>query len=182
MAVSPGENYPDAHPGQSLAILDTAALGKQPGQENQRGKSPACPLWLHICTKDHPAALPNDVAEKAAAGAKTSSRLNTLGAALYRAGKFNAAVQRLNKAIKEEGKGGTAWDWLFLAMAHHRLGHAAEAKQWLAKAVQWIEKASNPKPDKAAGTPLPWDQRLELKVLRREAEELILGKAAVPKK
>src|SRR5262245_9460253 len=45
-----------------------------------------------------------------------SSR-NTLGAAHYRAGQFAQAIQRLNEAMQAHGEGGTAFDWLFLAMA-----------------------------------------------------------------
>jgi WD40 repeat protein len=47
---------------------------------------------------------------------------NTLGAVLYRAGRYADAVKRLDEAVKLHGKGGTAGDWVFLALAHHRLG------------------------------------------------------------
>jgi WD40 repeat protein/tetratricopeptide (TPR) repeat protein len=102
--------------------------------------------------------------------------LRPLGAALYRAGRFEEAIQQLNAAIAARNGDGVFGDWLFLAMAHHRLGHAAEARQWLDKTIQWEAK------QKADREPLTWVQRLELQTLLREARELIEGKAAEPKK
>src|SRR5207245_1491470 len=102
--------------------------------------------------------------------------LNTLGAALYRPKRFEDCIKKLDEAIKVHGKGGTAADWLFLAMAHHQLGHAEEAKKWLAKAQQWIDQAAQEKPRGEAillaVTP-SWAERLELKLIRAEAEALL---------
>jgi WD40 repeat protein/tetratricopeptide (TPR) repeat protein len=86
--------------------------------------------------------------------------LNTLGALLYRAGRWREAVERLREAI-QGGQGGAA-DWVFLAMAHHRLGEATEARQFLARVTQAKPQGG------------PWD-RLELDLLRREAETLVEG-------
>jgi WD40 repeat protein/tetratricopeptide (TPR) repeat protein len=94
--------------------------------------------------------------------------VTTRGAVAYRLGRWEEAVALLVGERKKQGKEGTAWDWLFLAMAQHRLGKE-EAAQWLKKAQAWIDK-------EAAG--LRWDRRLELNVLRREAEALVKGKAA----
>jgi tetratricopeptide (TPR) repeat protein len=107
--------------------------------------------------------------------------LNTLGAALYRAGKFEEAVQQLSEAIKVHGEGGTYTDWLFLAMAHHRLGHADEANRWLAKAVAWIDKALAGKPRSKPDNSLYWWDRLEMRILRREAEALLKDRPSPPK-
>ncbi len=92
------------------------------------------------------------------------------GSVLYRAGRFEEAIQRLNANTDILN------NWLFLAMAHHRLGHAAEARQWLDKMIQWEAK------QKADAKPLEWQHRVGLEILRREAQELIEGKAAEPKK
>jgi sugar lactone lactonase YvrE/tetratricopeptide (TPR) repeat protein len=89
--------------------------------------------------------------------------LETLGATLYRAGRFEDAVKRLEAAVEKQGKGGSVWMQLFLAMAHHRLGHADRAKGWLAKAVEGIDKAKTPS----------WQARVRWQLLRQEAEVLL---------
>ena len=50
-------------------------------------------------------------------------------------------------------------DWVFLAMTHFRLGNAAEARRWLDRDLE--------------GSSLSWHTRLEVRFLRKEAEELI---------
>ena len=60
-----------------------------------------------------------------------ANRLNTLGAVLYRAGRFEEAVRQLKRSVEVHGAGGTPYDALFLAMAHHQLGHADQARRWL---------------------------------------------------
>jgi tetratricopeptide (TPR) repeat protein len=117
---------------------------------------------------------PLRLAEKAVAGKRNAAYLNTLGAALYRAGQLDVSIQRLDEAIQVHGKGGTAYDWLFLAMAHHRLGKADEARQWLDKARRWID-AQEATSQEATGSAQPWSQRLELQLFRREAESLLRG-------
>jgi hypothetical protein len=39
----------------------------------------------------------------------------------------------LNERVAAGEAAGATVDWVFLAMAHHRLGHKAEAKCWLDK-------------------------------------------------
>jgi hypothetical protein len=86
-----------------------------------------------------------------------------LGTALYRAGRLEEAVQRLTAAgIGFDGSG-----WLFLAMAHARLGHPAEARQWLAKARTHIEPQYHRR--RASGFP----ERVAALQLLREAEAMI---------
>jgi tetratricopeptide (TPR) repeat protein len=139
------------------------------------------------------------VAVKAASkNSQKHAVLNTLGAATYRAGRFEEAIGHLNEAMKAlpepgglrsqvdgpaRGKGssgpaagGNAFDWLFLAMAHHRLGHAVEARQWLDKAVAAIDRATQAPPDgSSSGSRINWKTRLSYRVLRREAEGQIGG-------
>jgi tetratricopeptide (TPR) repeat protein len=108
------------------------------------------------------------LAEKLAAeNARNRSDQTNLGAALYRAGRFEEAVRQLDKAaglppdpflVVED-------TWCFLAMAHQRPGHAEEAGQW-------PEKAQKPK-EPTNTTGLPWDRRLTLQLLRHEAEALL---------
>jgi tetratricopeptide (TPR) repeat protein len=73
-----------------------------------------------------------------APGEQTS--LNTLGVALHRAGRFAQAIETLEKSLKA-GKGQfDGFDLFFLAMAHHRLGHGAEARACYDRAVRWLEE------------------------------------------
>jgi hypothetical protein len=91
--------------------------------------------------------------------------LNTLGAALYRAGRFEAAIHRLDEGIQALGGEGAPNGFALLAMAHHRLGHRDEARRWLAKLVAFQPKE---------GLEFSWDY-VDIRILRREAESLILG-------
>jgi tetratricopeptide (TPR) repeat protein len=87
-----------------------------------------------------------------------------LGAALYRNKKYPEAIASLKAATQNR-----AWDNLFLAMAHHRVGNAEKAREHLKIAVQRIETAG-----------YPWNERAESETLRREAEALIKGSGDDP--
>jgi uncharacterized protein HemY len=99
-------------------------------------------------------------------------------------GQYQEAIDRLQAGIAtREGKTGGPHDWLVLAMAHHRLGHEAEARQWLDRAVQELDKESTLPVDSDAGTARAtartarsWTDRLELDSFRREAESLLKQK------
>jgi serine/threonine protein kinase/WD40 repeat protein/Flp pilus assembly protein TadD len=88
--------------------------------------------------------------------------LNTRGAVLYRAGRFEEAAKVLREAMPLDHAGGDFHDWLFLALAEHRLGHADAAKEAAAKA------RAAPRPDNA------WDLA-EVELLIAELD------AAVPR-
>jgi WD40 repeat protein len=94
--------------------------------------------------------------------------LETRGAVYYRAGKFKEAVRSLARAIKTHDEGGHPTSWLFLAMARHRLGQAEEAIKCLARARASYKKALPKEPER-------WAERLDLELLRREAEKLVRG-------
>jgi serine/threonine protein kinase/Tfp pilus assembly protein PilF len=97
-------------------------------------------------------------------------------AALYRAGKYDEAVRYFEASAKTFRP--RAWDWSFLAMAHHRLGHAGEARRCLGEAVSWIEAANQEELDDATGTRPgwgSWHERVVYPLLVREAEALIQG-------
>ena len=114
------------------------------------------------------------LAEKAVAQNRTTICLNTLGAALYRAGRDQDAINTLVEAIRVHGRSGTPSDWLFLAMAHHSLGRTDDAQQWLDKAARWIDLAI--KQQESGGSVEPfftWNHQIELAILRREADELL---------
>ncbi len=60
--------------------------------------------------------------------------LNTRGAVLYRAGRFEEAARTLREGIALDPRDAAFQDWLFLALAEHRLGHADDAKGAAVKA------------------------------------------------
>src|SRR5262249_26810458 len=105
-------------------------------------------------------------------------------AALYRAGRFEEAQRRFEEAQKDHTP--VAWDWLFLAMIQHRLGHSGEAHRCLEKANAWIEQADlkASKGDPRGGWANWCEHLVEIPHLKREAEALIVrkGAAAAPAK
>jgi WD40 repeat protein/tetratricopeptide (TPR) repeat protein len=60
--------------------------------------------------------------------------LNTRGAVLYRAGRFEEAAEVLHEGMRLHPDGGDFSDWLFLALAETRLGHTGAAKEAAVKA------------------------------------------------
>jgi WD40 repeat protein/serine/threonine protein kinase len=132
-------------------------------------------VWTCVLAPDAvpDAAQLTQLAEHALAAApKNYALLNTLGIASYRASRYDAAIQRLTAAIEAHGGGGEALDWLFLAQAHHRLGHRDESLEWFDKAETWIDRETNPKTRGTLGSRLSWEERLELLLLLREAKLL----------
>jgi Tfp pilus assembly protein PilF len=65
---------------------------------------------------------------------------NTLGVALYRNGQFAEAVPVLERSLRLSKGVNDSHDLFFLAMCHHRLGHAKEAKEYQKRAVDWFQK------------------------------------------
>jgi tetratricopeptide (TPR) repeat protein len=107
--------------------------------------------------------------------------LRSLGSALLRAGRPEAALRRLNKAAGVQQQ--SPMTWLLLALAHQRLGQADKARDRLRQAQRWIDQATPGGPAAAGALPgsesLPWTERLGLQRLRREAEARLGGGAAV---
>jgi hypothetical protein len=65
-------------------------------------------------------------------------------------------------------------NWLWLALAHQRLGEAEEARRWLGKATVWLDQYRDGMPARGeAEVGLHLHNWLEAHVLRREAESLI---------
>jgi serine/threonine protein kinase/WD40 repeat protein/tetratricopeptide (TPR) repeat protein len=116
--------------------------------------------------------------------------VNQLGAALYRAGQCAEAVKRLTEATERDAhpyRTDMLYTWFVLAMAHHRLGHAEEARRWLDKAIEGTEQALKPLAEplgnsgnSEGGIPPNWSRRLTLQLLRREAETLIRDPGSKP--
>jgi serine/threonine protein kinase/WD40 repeat protein len=111
-----------------------------------------------------------ELAESSVACRAEYNRLNTLGAILCRSGQDTRALVELGRSVASHGAGGTAYDRLFMALAHHRLGHSVEAREWLRRASVPASTGMQ-KPDQSG--PSSWIPRLELEMLHREISALI---------
>jgi eukaryotic-like serine/threonine-protein kinase len=95
--------------------------------------------------------------------------LNTLGVAQYRAGRYDAAITTFEHSLAA-GRGRIdAYDLFFLAMAHHRLGRAEQARDAFDRAVRWCREQKS----------LPAGYADELAGFRAEAEAVLAGPAGV---
>ena len=88
-----------------------------------------------------------------------SSNINTFGALLYRDGQYTGAVSYLKKSVAAQKGRGSAGDWVFLAMAYHRLKQPDEAHRALLRANQLAKEVS---PD--------WQSQVEIRALLEEAQ------------
>ncbi len=117
-------------------------------------------------------------AGKAVQADRTPWNLHVLSLAHYRNGEFKRAIERA-----EESNGGNwvgsakALNWLVLAMAHSRLGQAADARQSLQRALELAGRASPVQLPGVAWPDMGPQDLVECELLRREAEELINPKS-----
>jgi tetratricopeptide (TPR) repeat protein len=96
----------------------------------------------------------------------------TRGAVLYRAGRIEEAIQQLEKTTKrfedpgaDKVASSAAYPWFFLALAHQRRSNADEARRCLDKAIELA--------DQEMKNQVPWNRKLTLELLRREATAAI---------
>jgi len=66
--------------------------------------------------------------------------INTLGAAQYYAGQWQAAIESLHRSDALENYKGSAYNGFFLAMAYWQIGQQDQARTWYGKALTWMEK------------------------------------------
>jgi WD40 repeat protein len=90
---------------------------------------------------------------------------NTLGIVQFQAGQCDNAVLTLNESVSMRGFY-DSHDAFFLAMAHWKRGEKDVAREWLQKAVDWMNKNASSDP--------------ELMQFRQEAEQLISPSATLP--
>jgi len=90
--------------------------------------------------------------------------LKTLGAVLYRAGRFEDAIRRLEEGIRFRKGESLPQDWAFLSMAHGRLGHHDEARRWLDRFRSYQPNAD----------PNRFWEELEVRLLRTEADAVVV--------
>ena len=68
---------------------------------------------------------------------------HTTGVQLLEGGLWQDAIEHLTRSAELRSQG-HAYDWLYLAQAHHELGQTQEAQRWLEKAHRWIQGATEP--------------------------------------
>jgi tetratricopeptide (TPR) repeat protein len=122
------------------------------------------------------ASLPGRLAEKELqASARGFWSLTEQGALAYRAGQFQDAVALFEQSLQADATPGRAVvNWVWLALAHQRLGQSEEARRWLAKAQTWLDQYRDGMPTRAEEEfGLHLHNWLEAHVLRREAEALL---------
>jgi serine/threonine-protein kinase len=71
-----------------------------------------------------------------------------LAASLYRAGKWDAAIDALGKLAPPNGV--DSWPWFILAMAHWQRGDRDTARRWYDKATDWM-KENQPRDEELRG-------------------------------
>jgi len=114
-----------------------------------------------------------------------SGILCVIGAAQYRAGKFDDAIQSCTRALGIARFKVEVHNWLVLAMAHHRKGETGKAKEWWQKAEQWFAQPSGSAAVAeavhaatawaAAARNQVWEEWLIAQSLRNEAAALVTG-------
>ena len=128
----------------------------------------AC-IYVPDAVTDLPALI--EVCERSVPGLAGGERV--VGAALFRAGHYEQAVERFKQSHKVFQP--RAWDWLFLAMIHSRLAHTSEARRCLEQADDWIVEADKvPLGTEKEGP--RWNNLVEkptILLLRSEAEAVI---------
>jgi WD40 repeat protein/tetratricopeptide (TPR) repeat protein len=130
--------------------------------------------WFYVVApenqRDPPKALP--LAKKAVerSGEQWMYR-NTLGVVYYRLGQNEAAIVALERSQREGQGAAAAFDLLFLAMAHARMGDLTRAKNCYEKAIKWIQE------HESELTP-QWHE--ELAQFRTEADVVLGGEKEKP--
>jgi tetratricopeptide (TPR) repeat protein len=99
--------------------------------------------WHYIMPASLAAAEVIPLAEKAVQLQPfNSSYRNTLGAALYRAGRYAEAIRCLEASVMSDGTH-TELDWYFLALCHQREGRTDKARQCFAQAESWKKRSGD---------------------------------------
>jgi WD40 repeat protein/serine/threonine protein kinase len=141
------------------------------GDTQTLGRGSSQLLWSHLGTDVYRRMLRRFEAASRA-DPDCGDALADFGAALYRAGEYQKALDTLLRAdrLNDEAYGGSIFaDLAFIAMSHHQLGHRDEAQEYLNRLRESVKHYASLFSSDA--------QRL-----LREAEALIMGQGAEPKK
>ena len=127
------------------------------------------------------APLPGRLAEKELReSAREFWSLTEQGALAYRHSRYQEAVSFFEQSLQADSKPGRAVvNWIWLALAHQRVGKTEDARRWLDKAKTWLDQFGDGMPSNAeAEFALHFHNWLEAHVLLREAEAL-MGQATL---
>jgi tetratricopeptide (TPR) repeat protein len=109
---------------------------------------------------------------------KSCWHLLILGAAYYRAGQYEPAVERLEQALKAIQQSlplnlphFLALRWLFLALTHHGMGQSQQAHHCLEQAIQGMD-TDLPKPGRGV-LGEHWSDWIRCQIVCREVEALL---------
>jgi tetratricopeptide (TPR) repeat protein len=119
--------------------------------------------------------VPVRLAEACAAASRSPRTLYTRGLACYRAGRYQEAIDWLDAALESAPDDTDApLAWPLLALAHQRLGNAAEAWHWLHQAhLLRLGPPAGLRPTSFSPETNAW-RWVEFLILSREADALIL--------
>ncbi|HZT81132.1 MAG TPA: tetratricopeptide repeat protein, partial [Gemmataceae bacterium] len=101
-----------------------------------------------------------------------SAVLRAQAAALYRAGRCDEAAAKLREALRGAGAEESPYECLLMTMVCQRRKQPAEARRWLERAGKAMADGEpvGGRGHRHGPAARPWDERLELDLLRREAE------------
>jgi predicted Zn-dependent protease len=116
---------------------------KRPMYQEQPAQSRANLAWLLATCPDKQVRKPDEAVRLARLAVdqkpEQGNYWSILGVAEYQAGNYKGAAAALEKTVQLR-KGGDVTDWLYLALAHGRLGHRKVALRWYDQAVGWMDK------------------------------------------
>ncbi len=95
------------------------------------------------------------------------SYLNTLGVVEFRAGQYPDSIATMERSLQAGPGQNDATNLFFMAMAHHQLGHRAQARDCYNRAVRWQATQKN----------LSAEGATDLAAFRAEAEAVLAGPA-----
>jgi tetratricopeptide (TPR) repeat protein len=139
-------------------------------------------LVARACTLSPKSPLEAVRASEARAGELRSNEkafwsLTERGALNFRKNRVKEAMELFQKSLMAEPRQGAAvLNWLWLALAHQKLGNTDEARFWLNKAGTWLDSVGKELPANAESFALHRHNWLEAQILRREAESLLAPK------
>lgn len=104
--------------------------------------------------------------------------LRQRAALLCRTDRHAEAIPFLEQSVAANtSKGRAVLSWLWLAIAHHHLGHAEDAARWRGTVAAWLDTLPVGMPDSAAAQGLHLHDWLEAQILRHEVDLLLSGGA-----